>query len=213
VENAYFMGLTALLLMSFASEGRFDASRPLTLVLLIGVLVLLGVLAVGFVQVWRQAPNRAALWTPLGYFLLQSVSAALAIYSTALYVFCLAMHYVEYHILMVPRCFHTKLDTEKRPDRLFAELRRSKVVFYGVLVLLAVIAFNTTVVGMGMAALERPEGSGLPPYLVLISLFDGLFVFHYFVEMFIWKFSDPYYRQTLGPLYFGQKPAPKPGTA
>ena len=122
VENAYFMGLTALLLMSFASEGRFDASRPLTLVLLIGVLVLLGVLAVGFVLVSWKAPNRAAPWTPLGYFLLQSVSAALAIYSTALYVFCLAMHYVEYHVLMVPRCFHTKLDTEKRPDRLFAEL-------------------------------------------------------------------------------------------
>jgi hypothetical protein len=62
------------------------------------------------------------------------------------------------------------------------------------------------------AALERPEGSGLPPYLGLISLFAGLFVFHYFVETFIWKFSDPYYRQSLGPLYFGQKPAPKPGT-
>ncbi|MDP9324256.1 MAG: hypothetical protein M3P13_11530 [Acidobacteriota bacterium] len=40
---------------------------------------------------------------------------------------------------------------------------------------------------------------------MLFALFDGLFVFHYFVESFIWRFSEPYYRQTLGPLYFGSR--------
>jgi len=25
---------------------------------------------------------------------------------------------------------------------------------------------------------------------ILVSVFDGIFVFHYFVEAFIWKFSD-----------------------
>ena len=30
-----------------------------------------------------------------------------------------------------------------------------------------------------------------------------------FVEMFIWRFSEPHYRQTLGPLYFAPK---KPAT-
>ena len=39
----------------------------------------------------------------------------------------------------------------------------------------------------------------------LVAVFDGIFVFHYFVEMFIWKFSEPHYRQTLGPLYFAKK--------
>jgi hypothetical protein len=44
---------------------------------------------------------------------------------------------------------------------------------------------------------------------VLLALFDGLFVFHYFIEALIWKFRNPFYRATLGPLYFG--PAiPKP---
>ena len=42
-------------------------------------------------------------------------------------------------------------------------------------------------------------------YTALVALFNGLFVFHYFVEMFIWKFSEPHYRQTLGPLYFAKK--------
>ena len=65
--------------------------------------------------------------------------------------------------------------------------------------------------GYMMAAFEKSPGQS---YLVLISLFDGLFVFHYFIEAFIWKFSEPYYRQTLGPLYFGSsrpridKPSP-----
>ena len=45
-------------------------------------------------------------------------------------------------------------------------------------------------------------------YLVLIALFDGIFVFHYFVEMFIWKFSDPHFRKMLAGLYF--TPAAKP---
>jgi hypothetical protein len=48
--------------------------------------------------------------------------------------------------------------------------------------------------------------------LVLFALFDGLFVFHYFVESFIWRFSEPYYRQTLGPLYFGSRRLAAPGS-
>jgi hypothetical protein len=27
-------------------------------------------------------------------------------------------------------------------------------------------------------------------------------VTHYFIEAFIWKFGNPYYRAALGPLYF-----------
>jgi hypothetical protein len=55
------------------------------------------------------------------------------------------------------------------------------------------------------------------PYRVLIALFDGLFVFHYFVEALIWKFGNPFYRAVLGPLYFGpaapRPPAPEPSPA
>jgi hypothetical protein len=119
------------------------------------------------------------------------------------------MHYVEYHVLMYPRCFHTPLDPGRRADRLFARLRRSPVVFYGVLLGVAALVTACTWLGMG-ALIERDGGSPRTSYLALISLFDGLFVFHYFVESLIWKFSDPHYRQTLGPLYFGP---PKGATA
>jgi hypothetical protein len=52
------------------------------------------------------------------------------------------------------------------------------------------------------------DAGGSSFYLMLITLFDGIFVFHYFLECFIWKFSDPHYRQTLGPLYFAPRPRP-----
>jgi hypothetical protein len=46
-----------------------------------------------------------------------------------------------------------------------------------------------------------------PAYVVVIALFDGLFVFHYLVEAYIWRFSEPYYRNSLSPLYF--RPSPR----
>src|SRR5262249_11887765 len=148
-----------------------------------------------------------SLLPPLFYFLFQTASAMLAYYNTALYAFALAMHYVEYHILMMPRCFHTKLDPQKKPDRVFALLRRNKVIFYGLVLALAVVA--TLLTTMSIAAMAAMMGQALELaketiatepsmfYLALIAIFDGLFVFHYFVEAFIWRFSDPYYRQTL----------------
>jgi hypothetical protein len=202
VENAYFLGLTVLLFLSFLTEGTFDGNNVCTRLALVFVGGCLAVLLAGYIQAWRQASDRAALVSPLVYFLLQSVSAGLAIANTAFYLFCLAMHYVEYHVLMYPRCFHTPLDQRRRADRVFARLRANKVVFYGVLLGLAGVVTWCTWLGMG--ALVRREGATQgASYLVLVSLFDGLFVFHYFVESLIWKFSDPHYRQTLGPLYFG----------
>jgi hypothetical protein len=202
VENYYFIGVTVLLFLSFLTGGVFDGNNlwtRLALLIVGGFLIALGV---GYVQVWRQARNRAALWPPLAYFLLQSVSAGLAIANTAFYLFCLAMHYVEYHVLMYPRCFHAPLDPQRRADRIFGRLRRNKLVFYAVLLGLAGLVTWCTWLGMG-TLIQREEGSANASYLVLISLFDGLFVFHYFVESLIWKFSEPHYRQTLGPLYFG----------
>jgi hypothetical protein len=202
VENSYFFGLTGLLFLSFLTGGVFDGNNLWTRLTLLFVGACLIVLLVGYVQVWRQAPDRTALLSPLAYFLLQSIAAGLAVINTAFYLFCLAMHYVEYHVLMYPRCFHSQLDPRRRADRLFGRLRQSRVVFYGVLLALAGLVTWCTWLGMG-ALVQREEGSAQASYLVLISLFDGLFVFHYFVESLIWKFSDPYYRQTLGPLYFG----------
>ncbi len=57
--------------------------------------------------------------------------------------------------------------------------------------------------GRGMASLSQPLG-----YLACIAIFDGIFVFHYFIEMFIWRFRDPHFRTTLAGMYIA--PAAKP---
>ena len=64
----------------------------------------------GFAIAFAKSPRPGRLVAPLAYFLLQTASMLLAAYDTALYGIALAMHYVEYHVLMVPRCFHARLD-------------------------------------------------------------------------------------------------------
>ena len=211
-ENLYFFGLTCLLMLTFLRGGRIDVNwLPMQIAMsVVGVLLI--VLLAGFVASWKRAGRKQALAAPFAYFLLQSGSAALGIYSSALYLVCLAAHYVEYHVLMVPRCFHTTLDPQSRTDRIFDRLRRNRVIFY--LVLLAVAGAVTTLTWqvMGMM-IAQPDRSPAGSYRFLIALFDGLFVFHYFIESFIWKFSDPYYRKTLGPLYFSQNRPAAPAPA
>ncbi|HZU36245.1 MAG TPA: hypothetical protein VFA18_10065 [Gemmataceae bacterium] len=200
-ESAYFFSLTALLMLTFLYDGRFSPARLPTWILLgVAGCTLLFVVG-GFCHAWRRTEQRLALLAPAAYFLLQSGSAAFAIYSSSLYVLCLAMHYVEYHVVMIPRCFHIRLDEGSRVDRVFRGLRQNRIIFYGGLVLVAAIASSLTWMAMGymIATVQQAPAQS---YLALISIFDGLFVFHYFIESLIWRFSDPYYRQTLGPLYF-----------
>jgi hypothetical protein len=202
-ESLYFWGLTLLLLMTFWGGGKLDSEEPLVLLALGVVGGLLLIVLFGFAQTWLASTDRRALLAPSAYFLLQSVSAALGIYNTSLWMFCLAMHYVEYHVLMVPRCFHAPLDPNSRADRFFERLRRRKVVFYGLLLALAGAVTYLTLYTMGTMVPGSKEFLANSP-LGLIALFNGVFVFHYFVESLIWKFSVPYYRQTLRPLYFGR---------
>jgi hypothetical protein len=211
-ESAYFWSLTVLLLMTFWSNGSFDAEEPLMLIALAVVAVLAVVVIAGFVVALRRGADRRALAAPFFYFLMQSGSAALGAYSTALWMFGLAMHYVEYHVLMVPRCFDAPLDERAMPDRFFGRLRRSRLGFYVALIVLAGVVTGLTWSAMGPMLL-RARATGSTGYLALIALFDGLFVFHYFIESLIWKFGQPFYRQTLGPLYFGAPAQPKPVTA
>jgi hypothetical protein len=207
VEDIYFHFLTAMLLLTLFAGGSFHPGNPVMLIgALIALALFVSVLA-GFAWMWRHSDERRTLVTPMVYFLMQSGSTALGIYQTSLYIYCLAMHYVEYHVLMVPRCFDTKLDSTSKTDRIYDRLRRHRVIFYGLILIVAGVATYLTWITMGW--LIHKSWSDWPaPYRVLLALFDGLFVFHYFIEALIWKFGNPFYRSTLGPLYFGPS-APK----
>jgi hypothetical protein len=177
--------------------------------LFVTVLVGIGVTA-------RKVETPSRLLATAAYFTLQAGSGLLAAYSTALYGFALAMHFVEYHVLMMPRCCNTPLDARRTIDRLFGAVRNNRVVFY---CLIGMAAFGVSLLtGLGtsmvqaMAAMAATmwgslgvEWAPASSYTLLLAIFDGIFVFHYFVEMFIWRFSEPHYRQTLGPLYFAPK--------
>jgi hypothetical protein len=208
-ENHHFTALTLLMFVTYLTGGVFRPNRPVSFVLLgIAVCLFLWVL-VGFAIAWRRGGLVLSILPPLGYFLLQTASAGLAVYSTGLYAFALAMHYVEYHVLMAPRCFHTRLDPTSRVDRVFGRLRRHRVLFYGLLLALAVPITRFAWLGMG-ALLRAGEGSRPVGYRMLISVFDGLFVFHYLIESRIWRFGDPFYRSSLLPLYFREAAPPRP---
>jgi hypothetical protein len=201
-ENYHFGALTLLMFLTYFSGGVFRADRWFLLVMLAIVVGLFVWNLAGFAVTWQRGGRGAWLVAPLAYFLLQTASAGLAAYSTALYGFALAMHYVEYHVLMVPRCFHTRLDGASRTDQIFGRLRRHRVLFYGLLLTIAIAITRLTWLGMG-ALIEASDGSGTVGYRMLISIFDGLFVFHYFIESKVWKFGDSFYRKTLLSLYFG----------
>jgi hypothetical protein len=200
-ENHYFTGLTLLLFVTFLSGGRFRPERPAVLIVTGVVVVLFLRTLAGFALSWARSGARAALLTPLAYLLLQTCSAGLAAYSTSLYAFALAMHYVEYHVLMMPRCFHTPLDEGSRADRIFGLLRRHRLLFYALVLVAAVPVTRFAWLGMG-ALMQAGEVTMPFSRRALIAVFDGLFVLHYLIESRIWKFGDPYYRRSLLPLYF-----------
>jgi hypothetical protein len=203
-ENAYFWSLTFLLLLVFWFGGKFDVNERELCVLAAVVAGLFLVVLFGFWQTWRKSTRRRELFVPLVYVVLQSLSAWLGVFRTELWAFGLAMHYVEYHVLMVPRCFDTPLDSTSATDRAFARLRRSKSVFY--LALFAVAGGITWLTWSAMGPMiVREQQSGGGAYVALIALFDGIFVVHYFVESLIWRFRVPFYRESLKPLYFGGK--------
>jgi hypothetical protein len=82
------------------------------------------------------------------------------------------------------------------------------VVFYALVLVVAGVATYLSWITMGWL-LQKSWSDRPAPYRVLVALFDGLFVFHYFIEALIWKFGNPFYRNTLVPLYFGPQ---APGT-
>jgi hypothetical protein len=204
IENAFFIVLLALQLLTYTeglkadsmNAARFNIDNPYTQLALGVAVVLFLVILSGYVLMARKvAGERGTLLVPLHYFLLQTASACLPIYWSTLYLASLAMHYVEYHVIMYPRVFQAPLALDSTVDRLSLWLRSHKIVFY---VVLGTVAY--LFMGNGINRLS----AFLPLALVwfLLNLFNGVTMAHYFIEAFVWKFGEPFYRQTLAPLYF-----------
>ncbi len=229
-ENRYLISFVLVLMTTFLAGGVcplllgggplslarlspiIDATRVLDIaVLQVAWLVLGAATATLFVRVIR---GHLAMATATGsgpalaYVTLQTLGALMAALYLPLYIATLAIHYVEYHVLMVPRVFRSPLDESSRIDRTYGWLRDRPVLFVVAILILAALVTRGAMLGMN-AAMGAPLVDFESPvsYLMLIALFDGIFVFHYFVEMFIWKFSDPHFRKQLAGIYFSPKPA------
>jgi hypothetical protein len=196
--NAFFMCMALMQTQTFLRDAHgVDWALPRA----IGLAVAggLGVaVTVAMVLAWLRTANRAALVVPTVYLLSQAAGAALVLYRVEFYTVTLAMHYVEYHLIMVPRCFAAPLDETSRVDRVMAWLRRHKPIFYAGLLGLAL-----WVTVWGLVWARQPDTSRIHAFG---ALFNGIFLVHFFIEAFIWKFSNPYFRRTLSPLYFPSRP-------
>ena len=202
-DNFFFLSMAGLQLLTFlhgmrGGDFRFAPGAPAAILLVLAGLSLTGVLA-GFIVAGRRTPEPRALWVPFTYFAFQSAGACLPIWRTELYAVSLAMHYVEYHVIMFPRLFGFPVDPTSRVDRLSAWIRKHKLVFYILLVAAAGLAARDVLWPLVSSAVGPTRSLWL-----MFNLLNGVFVTHYFIEAFIWKFSNPYYRGSLGPLYFSR---------
>ena len=213
-DNWYFLSLFALQVITFATgvprgfDGRYDFGNPVTRVMTVTAIVLFLVVLRGLLSAWRRpGADRGAVGAAFGYLLLQSASALLVVYRSRLYLPSLAMHYVEYHVLMAPRLFAPNLDASRPVDRVASMLRRHKVTFY---VLLAMVGATAAAGGLFAAlGVEITRDNSRFGWL-LVNLLGGIFLAHYVVEAFVWKFGNPFFRETLAPLYFGVAARTKP---
>jgi hypothetical protein len=186
LENVYFLVLALAMFLTFANDLHFDARSPITWAVLALAAVMLAMIVVAHFRAGGDAKQRNVA---LAYLGVQTGSCALAIWRTDFYIASLAVHYVEYHVIMAPRVFKAPI---AEGDTSLAIARKVPLALYGVLVML----------GAAWWLLFRAQGvytTGASR--ALVHVFDGIFVFHYVIEMSIWKMSDPYFRKTLGPLY------------
>jgi hypothetical protein len=193
-ENALFVGLALLQLQTYAFGGMFPAGRMsawLPALLLTGLFL---VIVVQYLVPMSARETRRAGMLALAYLVMQTLCAALAVYATWLYLTVLALHYLEYHLLMAPRCFG---ETEAPRRGVLGFLRRS-AVFYGVLAVVVVMFEARNFVVTESVSLR-----------FAVHIFDGIFMLHYVLDAFLWKFRNPYYRAQLYPLYFQKRLKPE----
>ena len=193
-ENALFVGLALLQLQTYAFGGIFPATRMsawLPALLLTGLFL---VIVVQYLVPLSARETRRAGLLALGYLAMQTLCAAMAVYATWLYLTVLALHYLEYHLLMAPRCF----GESEAPRRGVLGFLRRGGVFYGLLAVVVVMFEARNFVVTESISLR-----------FAVHIFDGIFMLHYVLDAFLWKFHNPHYRAQLYPLYFQKRLKPE----
>ncbi len=200
-ENGTGFALVATLMLTHAAGGvcpLLTESSPALRVVWVACAGLAAMLFAASMLALLRTRSSPAVHAAMLYFTLQTLGMAAATLYLPLYLAALAMHYVEYHVLMVPRIAKQELDPEYRIDRGYGWLRTHRVAF-----LLAVLGLSALVT-TGMSAMDL-EASGNAEWATLLTAFDALVAIHYFLEMQIWKFSDPHIRKNLEGVYFAKR--------
>jgi hypothetical protein len=219
LDNGFFAALFVLELLTFTYGGHFTAT-PLMLAS-IGVTAAIGVgVLAGFVRAARGMANPRALLAPLAYLLFQTSAACLVVYRFELYAISLAMHFTEYHVVMAPRCFErvgaaggaagaaagaaaagaaAGAAGAAAPGRKVFLLRRNWIAAYAVLILLSLAYYVSYFMDIAGVHSESQV------VWAMTNMFNGIFLAHFFVESFVWRFSTPHYRNALAPVFFPRR--------
>lgn len=192
-ENAFFVGAAAMQWQTFWLGGRFPADRIEGMLPAAALAVLFVSIAMIYLRQVAAGGGRAAQLA-LAYFVVQAICSAAAVYRTWLYLTALAVHFLEYHVIMYPRCFSAEAEPATAARRVgwLDWVRARPIVFYALLGPLLILF-----------ELRNSIQTGSRPLTFLIHIFDGIFVVHYVMDAFLWRFGNPFYRRVLGPLYFG----------
>ncbi len=204
VENGTGLALVATLMLTHAAGGvcplLTESSLELRIAWIVCASAAFGLYLASMVALFRsqQSPNAPGCREAMLYFTLQTLGTAAATLYLPLYLAALAMHYVEYHVLMVPRIANQELDPTSPIDRGYGWLRTRPFVF------LSVVLGLSALVTTGMGSMDVGP-SDTAAWGVLLTAFDALVAVHYFLEMQIWKFGDPHFRRSLAGVYFAKR--------
>lgn len=199
MAKALFMTFFVLQMHTFVNGKTFTA-EPLSMgLVVVAAGLFLGLLAYYVTRLREVGPeDRSYALIPIAYLVCQGSCAALAVYRTEFYLASLGMHYIEYHILMHPRVFANLREDESLGDRLLGVFSRNQWFFYAGLLALSLFIYMGPHIANGY---EHPlGGSGWIYWVFVIQSIIGSL--HFYVDSLLWRFSNPFYRKTLGPLYF-----------
>ncbi len=199
MAKTLFMTFFLLQMHTFVHDKQFTA-EPLSIgLVIVAAGLFVGLLAFYVTKLREVGPeDRSYALIPIAYLVCQGSCAALAVYRTEFYLASLGMHYIEYHILMQPRVFANLRPDESIGDRLMSIFSRNQWLFYVGLIALSLFIYAGPRIANDY---QHPLGGHGWIYWVFViqSIIGSL---HFYVDSLLWRFSNPFYQKTLGPLYF-----------